>query len=55
MLNLHCNNNDKIKHKKIKNNNNKRILRLPRFDPGIYIRFKVHQGINYAMEVNAIF
>ena len=41
MLNLHRNNNDK------------NIMRLPRFEPRIY-GFKVHRGILYAVEANGI-
>ena len=52
MLNLHCNNNDK---KKIKNKKkNKKVMRLMRFEPGMY-GFKVHQGIHYGMEANAVY
>ena len=55
MLNLHCKNNDKknIK-KKNKKNKRKKVMRLPRFEPGMY-GLKVHQGIHYAMEANAVY
>ena len=49
MLNLHCNNNDKREHKKIIKN-----MGLPGFEPGLY-GCNAHQGIHYAMEVNAIY
>ena len=40
--------------KNIKNNNNKKLMRFPRFEHGIH-GFQVHQDIHYAMETNAIF